>query len=111
MSGVSRPSGFGKFRPRRIGVIGAGVMGSGIAFTAAKEGLEVVVKDISELVAKRSKDYASEILSNFVEREILTEDECSNVLNLIKPSGKNEDFDGCDLVIEAVYENKILKQR
>ncbi len=111
IAGLRRPNGFGKFRPRKVGVIGAGVMGAGIAFNCAWKGIDVIVKDISVVVARKSVDYARKKLEQWVDIDKCTPDECTNILQRIKPTDKNEDFEGCDLVIEAVYENKILKNK
>ncbi|MEM9258616.1 MAG: enoyl-CoA hydratase-related protein, partial [Bacteroidota bacterium] len=59
-AGLGRPKGYGKFRPRKVGIIGAGRMGSGIAFLCLRNGLEVVLKDVSQPIADRGRDYVIE---------------------------------------------------
>ena len=76
-------------------------MGSGIAYACAKAGLEVVLKDISRSVAEKGKSYAEEKLKVLVDRTELTAQEMQTVLGRIKATEKVEEFDGCDLIIEA----------
>jgi len=108
-SGKSRPKGFGKFRPRKIGIIGAGIMGSGIAYIAAMSGLDVVLKDVSKSVAERGKGYSEKILNQRVAKGHLKEADAKSVLDAIYPTEIASDFEGCDLIIEAVFENKSVK--
>jgi 3-hydroxyacyl-CoA dehydrogenase / enoyl-CoA hydratase / 3-hydroxybutyryl-CoA epimerase len=109
--GANRPKGFGKFRPKKVGVVGAGLMGSGIAYSCARAGLSVVLKDISRSVAEKGKSYTAEKLRILVERKELTEDEAKATLSRIEATEKSEAFQGCDIVIEAVFENQQLKSK
>ncbi|MEY4926544.1 MAG: hypothetical protein RI894_980 [Bacteroidota bacterium] len=109
--GLSRPKGFGKFRPRKIGVIGAGMMGSGIAFMASWAGLEVVLKDVSKTIADKGKDYSASLVTNRVKEGKMTQFDANTLINRIKTTENYADFEGCDLVIEAVFENIQLKNR
>jgi 3-hydroxyacyl-CoA dehydrogenase / enoyl-CoA hydratase / 3-hydroxybutyryl-CoA epimerase len=109
--GANRPKGFGKFRPKKVGVVGAGLMGSGIAYACAKAGLSVVLKDISRSVAEKGKSYTAEKLRILVERKELTEEEAKATLNRIEATEKSEAFQGCDIIIEAVFENQQLKSK
>ncbi|MEM8524013.1 MAG: 3-hydroxyacyl-CoA dehydrogenase NAD-binding domain-containing protein [Bacteroidota bacterium] len=111
MSGENRPKGFGKFRPKKIGVIGAGLMGSGIATSCAVKGLEVVLKDVSKVIAQRGKQHISNNLQEMLERNEIGEDERASILKKVYTTEKARDFDTCDLVIEAVFENANLKQK
>ncbi len=108
-AGKSRPKGIGKFRPRKIGVIGAGMMGSGIAYVASMSGLEVVLKDVSKSVAERGKSYSKQQMNKQVGRGRMSEENKKMVLDRIKPTETAADFEGCDLVIEAVFESRSLK--
>ncbi len=110
-AGENRPKGFGKFRPRKVGIIGAGMMGSGIAYVSAMVGLEVVLKDVSKPIAERGRAYSDKILSKMVDRDQITEARKQEVLSLITPTENASDFEGCDLVIEAVFENRALKSK
>jgi 3-hydroxyacyl-CoA dehydrogenase / enoyl-CoA hydratase / 3-hydroxybutyryl-CoA epimerase len=109
--GANRPKGFGKFRPKKVGIVGAGLMGSGIAYACAKAGLSVVLKDISRSVAEKGKSYTAEKLRVLVERKELTEEDAKATLNRIEATEKSEAFQGCDIIIEAVFENQQLKSK
>ncbi len=108
-TGKSRPKGIGKFRPRKIGIIGAGMMGSGIAYVSAMSGLEVVLKDVSVSVAERGKNYSKKLLDKRISRGSMSEANKQTVLDRIKATELVSDFEGCDLIIEAVFENRSLK--
>ena len=110
-TGASRPKGYGKFRPRKIGIIGAGNMGSGIALSCVMRDLEVVVKDITKEVAARSKTFVKERLLELVEKNYLTEQALKDKLKRIQTTEFSKDFETCDLVIEAVFENQNIKAK
>ncbi len=109
--GDNRPKGFGKFRPRKVGVVGAGLMGSGIAYACAKAGLNVVLKDISRSVAEKGKSYSEERLKKAVQNSEITEKEAKETLQRILATEKVEEFEQCDIIIEAVFENQQLKSK
>ncbi len=108
--GASRPAGIDKKLTQKVGVLGAGMMGQGIAYVAAMAGIEVVLKDISQEAADKGKAYSDALLAKRVERGRMSENKKAQVLALIKPTDKDEDLAGCDLIVEAVFENKDLKQ-
>jgi len=110
-AGVSRPKGFGKFRPKKVGVVGAGQMGSGIAFNCLMQGMEVVLKDVSQPIAERGKTYASERLDELEKLGEVKAEEKKAILQRIKTTDTSKDFESCDLVIEAVFENQMVKQK
>lgn len=110
-NGRSRPKGYGKFRARNIGIIGAGDMGAGIALLAAMQGIHVYLKDISISIAKQGKNIVEEQLNQLIERDKLSKAQAQEILALIHPSDQLTDFEACDLVIEAVFENEALKKR
>lgn len=110
-NGASRPKGFGRFRARKIGIIGAGAMGSGIAYIAALEGIEVILKDISVSIAQQGKEFVQRTLDNLVVKGKMSPKQVEKTLALIRPTEKLADFEDCDLVLEAVFENKELKTR
>lgn len=110
-AGVSRPKGFGKFRPKKVGVIGAGQMGSGIALNCLLQGMDVVLKDVSKLIAERGLTYATAHLNQLVEKGELQPAERKSILEHIKTTETSEDFESCDIVIEAVFENRMVKQK
>ncbi|MEM1121694.1 MAG: 3-hydroxyacyl-CoA dehydrogenase NAD-binding domain-containing protein [Bacteroidota bacterium] len=109
--GGNRPKGFGKFRAKQVGVIGAGRMGSGITFNCIKKGLKVILKDVSKPIAELGKQYSKNQLAMMVEQGSISEEEKNQLFANIVPSAHPEDFEDCDLVIEAVYENEMVKSK
>ncbi|MFL6161662.1 MAG: 3-hydroxyacyl-CoA dehydrogenase NAD-binding domain-containing protein [Jatrophihabitantaceae bacterium] len=110
-AGGSRPAGYPTRQVRRVAVLGAGMMGAGIAYVSARNGIEVVLKDVSTEAAERGKDYSRKLLDAAVSRGTLTEARREEVLARITPTGELSDLAGCDLVVEAVFENVELKHR
>ena len=109
--GVSRPKDIEPQLTKKVGVLGAGMMGQGIAYVSAMAGIEVVLKDISQESADKGKAYTEKLLSKRVEKGRMTEEKAKKVLELIKPTANSADLQGCDLIIEAVFENIKLKQQ
>lgn len=107
--GASRPKDIEPQTTKKVGVLGAGMMGQGIAYVSAMAGIEVVLKDISQEAAEKGKAYSENLLKKRVERGRMSEEQAQQVLALIKPTAENADLDGCDLIIEAVFENMALK--
>ncbi|MEM9822818.1 MAG: 3-hydroxyacyl-CoA dehydrogenase NAD-binding domain-containing protein [Bacteroidota bacterium] len=110
-AGESRPKGFGKFRPRKVGIVGAGKMGSAIAFVCLMRGMEVVLKDISRSVAARGKEFVELRMAALVKEGRLTLQQKEKFLNGLTTTEKANHFETCDLVIEAVFENENLKAK
>lgn len=111
LKNLSRPKGFGKFRPRKVGIVGSGVMGSGIAYCCASNGLEVVLKDVSKAVAERGKYATRKKLEEECQKGHILPEEKNNILDRISTTEDAEDFKDCDLVIEAVFENQQVKNK
>jgi len=107
--GASRPKGVPPQKTEKVGVLGAGMMGQGIAFVSAKAGIEVVLKDVSLEAAQKGKAYAQKLLDKRVERGRSTPEERDEILGRIKATATDEDLAGCDLIIEAVFESMKLK--
>ena len=107
--GASRPQNVEKNLTRKVGILGAGMMGQGIAYVSAMAGIEVVLKDISIDAAKKGKAYTETLLNKRISRGRMDEAKAKGILDLILPTDKNEDLQGCDLIIEAVFENIGLK--
>ncbi|GAN00439.1 enoyl-CoA hydratase [alpha proteobacterium U9-1i] len=107
--GANRPEGFPPTEIKKVGVIGAGLMGAGIAYVQAKAGVETVLIDVSMENADKGKDYSRKIVEKDVSRGKSTKEKGDSLLALIKPSTDYNDLKGCDLVIEAVFENPALK--
>jgi 3-hydroxyacyl-CoA dehydrogenase/enoyl-CoA hydratase/3-hydroxybutyryl-CoA epimerase len=110
-SGSLRPQGIPKFTPTKVGVLGAGMMGAGIAYVCARAGMEVVLKDVSVENAERGKNYSVKINEKAISRGKLTQEKSDELLARITPSDNPADLKGCDLVIEAVFEDPALKAK
>ncbi len=105
-AGASRPAGVEPTEVRKLGILGAGVMGAGIAFAAAKAGIEVVLKDLSRENAEKGKAYAATACEK---NRRIDEAQAEQILSRIHPTAEVADLTGCDLVIEAVFENREVK--
>ncbi|WP_339754261.1 3-hydroxyacyl-CoA dehydrogenase NAD-binding domain-containing protein [uncultured Marinobacter sp.] len=110
-AGGSRPDGVGKETFRKVGVLGAGMMGAGIAYSTATRGIDVVLKDVSLENAEKGKSYSEKLLARKVSRGRMTEEQKAKILGRIKATESADDLEGCDLVIEAVFEDSELKAR
>lgn len=110
-SGAARPKDVAPRTVRRAAVLGAGMMGAGIAHACARAGIEVVLKDVSKEAAAKGKEYARKLLDRAVRRGRTTEAERDALLARITPTADPEDLAGCDAVIEAVFENTALKHQ
>ncbi|MFE0463499.1 3-hydroxyacyl-CoA dehydrogenase NAD-binding domain-containing protein [Kitasatospora sp. NPDC058965] len=110
-AGASRPDGIEPRTVRKVAVLGAGMMGAGIAYSCARAGLEVVLKDVSAESAARGKAYSEGILNKAVARGRKTEAQRDELLARITPTADVADLAGCDVVIEAVFENVELKHQ
>lgn len=109
--GGSRPDGIGKTPIKKIGVLGAGMMGAGIAYVSAKAGFDVVLKDVSLEAAQKGKGYSEKLEAKALERGRTTEEKSKALLDRITPTGEAADLAGVDFVIEAVFENQELKHK
>ena len=109
--GASRPKDVPPQKTEKVGVLGAGMMGQGIAYSSAMVGIQVVLKDISLEAAEKGKAYTEALLQKRVDKGRMTTEKMAEVLSLIHPTASDEDLDGCDLIIEAVYENMKLKHQ
>ena len=107
--GGSRPEGIGKTPINKIGVLGAGMMGAGIAYASAKAGYEVMLKDVGLEAAQKGKGYSETLEAKALERGRTTPEKSSEVLDRIHPTADPADLKGVDFVIEAVFENQDLK--
>ncbi|WP_421844221.1 3-hydroxyacyl-CoA dehydrogenase NAD-binding domain-containing protein [Mycobacterium sp.] len=110
-SGASRPDGIGKTQIKKIGVLGAGMMGAGIAFVSAKAGYDVVLKDVTLEAAQKGKGYSEKLQAKALERGRTTAEKSKELLDRITPTADASDFAGVDFVIEAVFENQDLKHK
>jgi 3-hydroxyacyl-CoA dehydrogenase/enoyl-CoA hydratase/3-hydroxybutyryl-CoA epimerase len=103
--------GYEKYTARKALVLGAGMMGAGIAYSCARAGIDVVLKDVSLAAAEKGKAYSVKLLEKAVSRGKITQEKADETLARIKPTEKAEDAAGCDLVIEAVFEDTALKHK
>ncbi|SNV10362.1 3-hydroxyacyl-CoA dehydrogenase [Rhodococcus rhodochrous] len=110
-SGASRPKDVPKREIKKVGVLGAGMMGAGIAYVSAKAGFDVVLKDVTLEAAERGKNYSEKIEAKALSRGKTTEEKSKALLDRIKPTADAADFAGVDFVIEAVFENTELKHK
>ncbi|MEU1821402.1 3-hydroxyacyl-CoA dehydrogenase NAD-binding domain-containing protein [Streptomyces abikoensis] len=110
-SGRSRPRDIAPRTASKVAVLGAGMMGAGIAYACAKAGLEVVLKDVSAENAAKGKAYSERLLDKAVARGRTTEAERDALLARITPTAGVADLAGCDVVIEAVFEDPALKHK
>jgi 3-hydroxyacyl-CoA dehydrogenase/enoyl-CoA hydratase/3-hydroxybutyryl-CoA epimerase len=104
-----RPEGIEKSKVSKLGVLGAGMMGAGIAYVSAKAGMKVVLLDTNIDNARHGKAYSEGLLKKAIARGYSTEAKAEALLGLIKPTTDYNDLEGCDLVIEAVFESTELK--
>ncbi|WP_329379025.1 3-hydroxyacyl-CoA dehydrogenase NAD-binding domain-containing protein [Streptomyces sp. NBC_01716] len=110
-SGASRPQGIDKRPVRKVAVLGAGMMGAGIAYSCARAGIDVVLKDVTAEAAAKGKAYSEKQLAKAVSRGRTTEAGRDALLARITPTGDVADLAGCDAVIEAVFEDTALKHQ
>jgi 3-hydroxyacyl-CoA dehydrogenase/enoyl-CoA hydratase/3-hydroxybutyryl-CoA epimerase len=108
--GASRPAGVHVTPAARVAVLGAGMMGAGIAYACARAGLDVVVRDVSAEAAERARAHAARLLSGDVHKGRLHADDAAAVLARITPTAELAALAGCDTVIEAVFEDPDLKR-
>jgi 3-hydroxyacyl-CoA dehydrogenase / enoyl-CoA hydratase / 3-hydroxybutyryl-CoA epimerase len=109
--GGSRPDGIEPVKIHKIGVLGAGMMGAGIAYVSAKAGYEVVLKDVSIEAAQKGKSYAEKLEAKALQRGKTTEEKSKALLDRITPASDPADLKGVDFVVEAVFENQDLKHK
>jgi 3-hydroxyacyl-CoA dehydrogenase/enoyl-CoA hydratase/3-hydroxybutyryl-CoA epimerase len=107
--GRRRAAGAAPFRPQRVAVLGAGMMGSAIADLVAAAGVDVVLRDVSLAGAERGRSYAEGVVGRGVERGRIAAAEGETLLGRITPTDSLSAADGVDLVIEAVFEDAQLK--
>lgn len=110
-AGGSRPDGFEKYTARKVGVLGAGMMGAAIAYVSAKAGIDVVLKDVSLENAEKGKGYAVKLEQKALARGSTTQQASDALLARITPTADPADFAGVDFVIEAVFESPELKNK
>ena len=108
-SGALRPADQPRRQAQRVGILGAGMMGAGIAYSCARAGMEVVLKDVNLAAAERGCDYSAKVLDKAIARGSSTQESKAEHLARIHPTAEMADLAGCDLIIEAVFEDPALK--
>jgi 3-hydroxyacyl-CoA dehydrogenase/enoyl-CoA hydratase/3-hydroxybutyryl-CoA epimerase len=104
-----RPRGIEKSKVTKLGILGAGMMGAGIAYVSARAGIQVVLLDTEIEGAERGKAYSEGLLTKAIKRGYSTEEKARALLNMIHPTTDYSDLEGCELVIEAVFESREIK--
>ncbi|GAV45477.1 3-hydroxyacyl-CoA dehydrogenase NAD-binding domain-containing protein [Streptomyces acidiscabies] len=110
-SGASRPQGVEPRPVRRAAVLGAGMMGAGIAYACARAGIDVVLKDVTAEAARKGKGYSEKLCAKAVAKGRTTQEKADALLARITPTADPADLAGCDAVIEAVFEDASLKHK
>ncbi len=107
--GASRPAGVPAAKVRKLGILGAGMMGAGIAYVSAKAGIDVVLLDTNDEAAAKGKAYSQGLLDKAVKKGRSTPEKRDALLAKITPTTDYSLLQGCDLVIEAVFEDRAIK--
>ncbi|MGW8377445.1 3-hydroxyacyl-CoA dehydrogenase NAD-binding domain-containing protein [Streptomyces sp. ODS28] len=110
-AGRSRPQGPAERKVNKVAVLGAGMMGAGIAYSCAKAGIDVVLKDVSQEAADKGKAYSEGLLDKALSRGRTTQEKKDALLARITPTSDPQGVAGCDAVIEAVFEDPKLKHK
>lgn len=107
--GIARPKTEPKYEIKKLGILGAGMMGAGIAYVSAKAGMDVVLKDVSQEGADKGKAYSKAILDKAISKNRSTPEKAEALLSKIEATADPASMKDCDLVIEAVFEDPKLK--
>ncbi|WP_313135382.1 3-hydroxyacyl-CoA dehydrogenase NAD-binding domain-containing protein [Paracoccus jeotgali] len=94
---------------RKLGILGAGMMGAGIAYVSAMAGIEVVLIDAQQDAADRGKAHSADLLDKAISRKKSTEAKKTEVLDRITATTDYDALSGCDLIVEAVFEDPAVK--
>ncbi len=108
-AGKGRPREIPKWKASKVGILGAGMMGAGIAWANATKGVPCVLKDVSSEQAEKGKAYSARLLEKRIRQGRATAAKAAETLQLIQPAASAADLSGCDLIIEAVFEKRELK--
>ncbi|HQR97776.1 MULTISPECIES: 3-hydroxyacyl-CoA dehydrogenase NAD-binding domain-containing protein [unclassified Polaromonas] len=110
-SGRSRPKDVPRYKPQKVGLLGAGMMGAGIAYAQASRGISTVLRDVSQDKADAGKAYSAKLTQARVDKGRMSVPDQAALLARISATDKVADLAGCDLIIEAVFERRDLKAK
>jgi 3-hydroxyacyl-CoA dehydrogenase/enoyl-CoA hydratase/3-hydroxybutyryl-CoA epimerase len=110
-SGQSRPKDVPRYKPQKVGILGAGMMGGGIAYVQASRGFATVLRDITTEKAEAGRNYSVKVTQPRVDKGKMSPQDQGALLSRITATDSIEALKGCDLIIEAVFENRDLKAR
>ncbi len=110
-AGQSRPKDVPRYQPKKVGILGAGMMGAGIAYAQASRGIATVLKDVSMESAEKGKAYTAKLTQKRVNKGQMAAEKQQGLLGLITPTASAADLQGCELIIEAVFEQRELKAK
>ena len=108
--GARRPKGAPRTTIKKVGVLGAGMMGAGIAYVTAAGGADVVLIDRDQAAADKGKAYSESLMSSRVMKGRAKSADKAALLARITPSADYNDLKGCDLIVEAVFEDRAVKK-
>lgn len=108
--GARRPAGVPRSDIKKVGVLGAGFMGAGIAYVTAKAGIDVVLIDRDRETADKGRAHCEELISKAVKRGRATPEDRDALLARIQAGADYAALAGCDLVVEAVFEDRAVKK-
>ncbi|TQL48307.1 3-hydroxyacyl-CoA dehydrogenase/enoyl-CoA hydratase/3-hydroxybutyryl-CoA epimerase [Homoserinimonas aerilata] len=111
MAGASRPAQVPKWSTSRVGVLGAGMMGAGIAYAAAKAGADVVLRDVTLEAAEHGRAHAAALEQRAIERGRTSPERSAQLMDRIRPTASVDDLADVDIVVEAVFEGVDVKQQ
>ncbi|TGQ05564.1 3-hydroxyacyl-CoA dehydrogenase NAD-binding domain-containing protein [Mesorhizobium sp. M2E.F.Ca.ET.219.01.1.1] len=108
--GARRPAGVPDTKFKKIGILGAGLMGAGIAYVTARAGIPVVLLDRDLPSAEKGKAHSDSLMADQVKKGRAKPEDKDKLLSLITPTADYADLAGCDLVVEAVFEDSAVKK-
>ncbi len=109
--GKARPQGIPNYNVKKVGILGAGMMGAGIAYVSAKAGMDVVLKDVSVEKAEFGKSYSKKILDKAISKNRSTPEKAEALLSRIQTTDDPNAIADCDYIVEAVFEDPNLKDK
>jgi len=108
--GARRPAGVGPSRLEKVGILGAGFMGAGIAYVTAKAGIDVVLIDRDQEAADKGKAHSDELITKAIKKGRARPEDKDALLSRITATADYGALAGCDLVVEAVFEDRAVKR-